>query len=107
MAPPAAVAAERVVQDFPTPPPTGDPQADAMQAFAAATNRLAQAIEGFQPAADTVHGFGERMDALCTWVKGKWPWAVLAGFLVLKRGVEKPEDLIEMIKTLLSLFPGA
>lgn len=105
MAPPA-VAAEKVVEPFRTPPPTGDAHAEALQAFAQATNRLAAAIEGFKPAADTVHGFGHRLDAFCTWVKGKWPWLGLVAYLLLNKAVEKPEELIELAKGFVTLFGG-
>lgn len=81
---PAQVAAAKsVVQDFPKAPRRRrsravDPQAEAMLALAAelkAVNiTLGNAVETLKPAIETVHGFGDRLDALCQFLKKKGPW---------------------------------
>lgn len=69
-------------------------QVEAIQEHARQMGRIADALEGFTEAAGTVHGFGERLDALCIWLKSRWPWAVMVAFLTLERMVNlKPDDL--------------
>lgn len=50
----------------------------ARQAQAKATAKLAdaisEAVDRFGPAADTIHGFGDRLDALCMFLQKKGPW---------------------------------
>ncbi len=56
-------------------------QARATMEVAKAINR---AVDTFAPAANTIHGFGDRLDALCTWLRKKGPWilASIPGVLV-------------------------
>lgn len=80
----------------------GCPQVEAWREVAGALNRLADvgeaAIEAFRPAAETVHGFGARLDALCSWLSGKWPWVALGSALLLSRTVNMaPEDVPKLV----------
>ncbi len=69
-------------------------QAEAMLAQAHALERVASALEAFQPAAETVHGFADRFDRLCRWLTGKWPWIIgLAASLLVRTVNMSPEDL--------------
>lgn len=91
-------AARRVVTDFPSPRIDGDndPQATAMMEVAAAMNRLADAVEAgtsaITPAAETVHSMGARLDALCSWLSGKWPWVIITSGAIIWRTVEAAPD---------------
>lgn len=59
----------------------------ARQAQAKATAQLAAAIstavDRFGPAADTFHGFGERLDALCIFLQKKGPWFLASVPMIL------------------------
>lgn len=52
----------------------------ARESQAKATAEMAQALvaatERFGPAADTLHGFGQRLDALCMFLTKKGPWVL-------------------------------
>ncbi|MCW5760265.1 MAG: hypothetical protein KIS90_10905 [Phenylobacterium sp.] len=37
------------------------------------------------PAFDAVAGFGARLDALCAWFKGKWPWLMAAAYIAIQQ----------------------
>lgn len=50
-----------------------DPEAAAAFALAKAIDR---ATERLAPAADTIVGFGHRLDALCNWLKKWGPWVL-------------------------------
>lgn len=50
-----------------------DPEAAAAFALAKALDR---ATERLGPAADTIVGFGHRLDALCNWLKKWGPWVL-------------------------------
>jgi hypothetical protein len=50
-----------------------DPEAVAAFALAKAINR---ATDRLGPAADTIVGFGHRLDVLCAWLKKWGPWAL-------------------------------
>ncbi len=69
-------------------PGTPDPLVAAQVSQARATMEVAKAInravDTFAPAANTIHGFGDRLDALCTWLRKKGPWllASIPGVLV-------------------------
>jgi hypothetical protein len=66
--------------------------------------RIAIALERLQPAADTLHGFGDRADALCKWFRGKWPWIGLFVGSLLVRGVNmSPEDAHRLVGGLADL----
>jgi hypothetical protein len=63
-------------------------------AQAAALDRVASALESFQPAAETVHGFADRLDRVCRWLTGKWPWVIgLAASLLVRTINMAPDDL--------------
>lgn len=67
-------------------------------AQAQAWNRVAAALEGFQPAADTIHGFGDRLDRLCRWLTGKWPWVIgLAASLIVRTVNLAPDDVPKIV----------
>lgn len=95
----------------PPEPPPADPQAEAIAAFAAATDRLAaaaeQAVARLGPAADTVHGLGDRLDKLCAWLKGMKPWLIGAAVLLASRLMENPEDLGRLLQALTSAAQAA
>lgn len=63
-------------------------QADAAFEQAKAWHRVADALDAFKPAADTVHSMGARLDALCSWLGGKWPWIFGFGGMVLYQVVQ-------------------
>jgi hypothetical protein len=44
------------------------------------------------PALKVIHGVGTRLDALCRWLSGRWPWIVGVAVLVLSRTVEAAPD---------------
>jgi hypothetical protein len=82
------------IQDGPDRPNSCGAQVEAIQEHARQMGRIADALEGFSDAAGTVHGFGERLDALCAWLKSRWPWAVMVSLFVLERAVNlRPEDV--------------
>lgn len=113
--PAARAAARTVVSELPGaevsgPMSNGCPQVEAMREQAQAAMEQAKAwhriadvgekmIEVFQPAADAVTSLGTRLDALCKWLKGKWPWAALVAYLVISRTINAaPEDVPKLIK---------
>lgn len=53
---------------------------DLAGAFREGTEAFRDAVKAIKPAADTIHGFGERLDALCAWIKKR---STLAGWGVL------------------------
>lgn len=61
-----------------------------------------------KPALETVHGFGHRLEKLCKWFGGKWPWLVLIAYLVLDRTVDaapgEVPKLLESLGSLVSAF---
>lgn len=71
--------------------------------IAAGLRDLASAIregtETFRPAAETVHGFGDRLDALCDWLRSKKTWGVI--FLVWLITTYAPADLAEGLAPLI------
>ena len=74
---------------------------EAAYAQAEAWGRVADALEAFAPAAETLHGFGDRLDQLCQWLKGKWPWIAMGAYLVLQRTVNMaPEDLLQFVHSI-------
>jgi hypothetical protein len=69
-------------------------QAEALMAQAHALERVAASLEAFRPAADTVHGFAERLDRLCNWLCGRWPWVIGLAATALVRTINlSPDDL--------------
>jgi hypothetical protein len=74
--------------------------------IAAGLRDLASAIregtETFRPAAETVHGFGARLDALCRWVTGKWPWVLGIGLYALQQAAP---ELYEAVKAAVAAIP--
>lgn len=86
----------------------GCPQAEAMQEVAKALNRIAAVGEQMIPAADTVHGFGERLDKLCGWLTGKWPWIVgLVATLGWNIIGSAPESAGPLLEAALKALAGA
>lgn len=63
-------------------PPDADQIADGLKDLAAA---IREGTETFRPAAETVHGFGARLDSLCRWLTGKWPWLLGLGLYALQQ----------------------
>lgn len=59
--------------------------AEARQAQADAWNRIADVLEKFVPAAETIHGFAGRLDTFCRWVKSGWPWLFGLAILIMIR----------------------
>lgn len=73
-----------------------NPPCEGGVALAAAIDR---AIERFGPAADTVAGCGDRLDKLCVWLRGKWPWIALAAFTLLSRTLNAaPEEFPKLLQ---------
>lgn len=106
-APPIEVpsAQPRELRDVTIIPPVSEAQAQ--MAAAMAIERLAVAVETLKPAADTVHGFGDRLDKLCTWLTGKWPWIAGVAVLVLQRAIEgAPDQLPKLLEGLGALLKG-
>ena len=61
-----------------------DPEAIATEKLAKAIDR---AVERLGPAADAIVSFDHRLDALCTWLKQRLPWALaLAPFVLAFTG---------------------
>jgi hypothetical protein len=67
-------------------------QAQAIEKHAEAIDRL---TERFGPAADTVAGFGERMDALCKFFKGWKPWVGVALVTAIWRSPDQAPELFQ------------
>jgi hypothetical protein len=85
-------------------------QIEATMAVAKALERIADGFDALKPAAETIHGFGDRADALCRWLRGKWPWLGLLASTVLVRMInvapaEAPK-LIEALTGLIKVFTG-
>jgi hypothetical protein len=89
--------------------------ADAMRDQAAAMRQLAEAVaagvEILKPAAEFVHGCGERLDSLCKYLKSWKPWAATAGAAVVLRTVNVAPDevpkLLDALTQLLLALGGA
>ena len=72
---------------------------------AKASDRLAEAVEGFLPAAQTIHGFAARLDIVCKWLKSGWPWLFAMVFLVLVRTIfAAPQDLPKLLDALAAII---
>lgn len=105
MAPRRAAAPMHALDQVETLPPGVDYGA---LEVAKALNRLADVGEAFIPAAQTVHGLGDRLDKLCVWLKGKWAVGLVIGFLVLQRTINAaPEEAPKLIAALASLAKTA
>lgn len=76
--------------------PDPDQIAEGLRDLAAA---IREGTETFRPAAETVHGFGARLDALCTWVTGLWPWILAFGLYAMQQAAP---ELYEAIKSVLA-----
>lgn len=99
--------AHGVVQDFP-PEYAEDAQSRATLEVAKALHRLADVGEVLAPAADTVHGLGERLDKLCAWLTSSKPWKLLALFLILTQTISRaPEEAPKLIAALAQLIGAA
>lgn len=86
-----------------------DRQADAAMEQAKAWHRIADvgeaALEAFKPAADTIHGFGIRLDALCKWLTGKWPWIAVTAMLLVARTINAaPGEFPKLIEAGVALI---
>lgn len=72
---------------------------------AQATRDLAASIDRFTdrigPAADTVHGLGERLDNLCKWLKSAWPWLGVLLATLIWQSPEKAPALIDALTKML------
>lgn len=103
---PAPAPARGVVQDFP-PEYQEDAQSRATMEMARALHRLADVGAALKPAAETVHGLGERLDKLCAWLTSSKPWKLLVLALVLIQTISRaPEEAPKLIDAL-SKFVGA
>lgn len=110
----AAVTPDRVVHPFPPEVGAGDVEGsdallDALNEIGRGMNRMADVGEALvtavAPAADTVHGFGARLDALCKWLGGKWPWITAFSATVLFQTVSRaPEEAPKLIEALAGLL---
>lgn len=76
--------------------PDADQIAEGLRDLAAA---IREGTETFRPAAETVHGFGARLDALCRWITGKWPWVLGLGLYALQ---QVSPEIYEAVKAALS-----
>lgn len=77
----------------PAPAPSPDPATHQdWTEVARALNRLADGVEAIKPAAETIHGLGGRLDALCRWLRGRWPWIAMMGILLLNRAINAAPD---------------
>lgn len=47
------------------------------------------------PAAEAVAGFGERLDTLCAWFKGKWPWILALGWVAIQQAANMTPEAAE------------
>lgn len=73
-------------------------------AQARALERVAASLEAFQPAADTIHGFADRLDRLCQWLSGRWPWVFGLTAALLVRTINlSPDDLPKIVEAVVGL----
>lgn len=84
-------------------------QAKAQQAQADAILELTKVgremIDTFRPMSVTVHGFGERLEKLCRWLGGRWPWITLiVGTFVVQTISRAPEEAPKLIESLANLL---
>jgi hypothetical protein len=89
-------------------PTVCEAQVAAMDRQTDAWNRVAKALEGFAPAADTIHGLGERLDNLCGWLKGKWPWIIaLAASMIVRTVNMAPDDVPKLVNAVAGVIKAA
>ena len=61
-----------------------------------------------KPALLVIVSFGERLDALCKWLKGKWPWAAMIAYLVISRTINaSPEEVPKLLQALSQIVQTA
>jgi hypothetical protein len=101
--------ARAVVQGFqPASDTADDASVQAVMEVARALHRLADVGEALKPAAETVHGFGARLDALCKWLGGKWPWITAFAATLLFQTISKaPEQAPKLISALAELVQAS
>jgi hypothetical protein len=96
-----------VAPDLPNEPPAcdhGEALSTELAAWREAVFGEGGAWEDVKPALEAVAGFAGRLDALCDWLKGKWPWIAAVAFLLIQRTVNMaPDDLPKLIAAIAKL----
>ena len=59
------------------------------------------------PVLRTVAGFGARLDALCLWLKSRWPWVIMLGLMVASSVADAaPEGAPKLFEAIGALIGG-
>lgn len=94
-----------------SPPAEAGPEDVQAAAWHRIADELAACRETFAPLADAVTGLLDRLDLLCAWLKGKWPWIALGGVFLLNRTAnatpEEAERLAGSIAVVVKAITGA
>ena len=69
---------------------------------AASYAAIAAAIERVVPAAEVIHGFGDRLDALCTFIRRRGPWLLASIPVILSAVGAITPNAAAALKTLLA-----